>query len=77
WAHPACERLYARLEAAYELQDRALLLERKLDLLRTTSTFVTELIQNQRAHLLEWAIIWLIVFEIVLSLYSFATGAAH
>ncbi|MGE0829545.1 MAG: RMD1 family protein, partial [Hyphomonadaceae bacterium] len=66
WDHPEFERLYARLEAEYELKDRALILERKLDLLRTTSTFVTELIQNQRAHLLEWAIIWLIVFEIVL-----------
>ncbi|MGE0046453.1 MAG: RMD1 family protein [Hyphomonadaceae bacterium] len=75
WDHPGLERLYTRLEAEYELRDRALILERKLDLLRTTSGFITELVQTRRSHLLEWGIIGLICFEIVLSLYALSQGS--
>lgn len=74
WDHPELERLYGRLEAEYELRDRALVLERKLGVLRTTSSFITELLQNRRAQLLEWAIIGLIGFEIVLSLLTMVFG---
>lgn len=74
WDHPQLERLYARLEAEYELTERAAAVERKIDLLRTTTTTVTDLIQNRSAHRLEWAIIWLIAFEIVLSLYDRTFG---
>ena len=73
WDHPQLERLYARLEAEYELRERALVLERKLGLLRTTSSFITELVQNRRAQLLEWAIIGLICFEIALSIVTALT----
>lgn len=75
WDHPALDRLYAHLEAEYELNERANAIERRIELLRTTTTAVTDLIQNRSAHRLEWAIIWLIAFEIVLSLYYRLTGA--
>lgn len=74
WDYPALERLYGRLEAEYELRERSLVLERKLEVLRTTAVFITELVQNRRAQLLEWAIIALIVFEIALSIYTAITG---
>ncbi len=74
WDHPELERLYGRLEAEYELRDRAVVLERKLGLLRTTSSVITELLQNRRAQLLEWAIIGLICFEIALSLLATVFG---
>lgn len=70
WDHPQLERLYGRLEAEYELRDRALVLERKLGFLRTASTLITELVQNRRAQLLEWLIIGLIAFEIALSILT-------
>lgn len=75
WDHPQLERLYARLEAEYELNERAAAVERKIDLLRSTTSTVTDLIQNRSAHRLEWAIIGLIALEIVLSLYDRLIGA--
>lgn len=73
WDHPDLERLYGRLEAEYELRERALVIDRKLEALRTTAGFVTELVQNRRAQLLEWAIIGLICFEILVSLVTAMT----
>lgn len=77
WDHPHLERLYARLENEYELTERAAALESKLDLLRSTTSVVTDLLQNRSAQRLEWAIVLLIVFEIFLTLYGMATGAPH
>jgi uncharacterized Rmd1/YagE family protein len=77
WDNPHLERLYARLEGEYELKERALALEQKLDVLRTTTTVITELIQNNRTRVLEWAIVGLIGFEIVLSVLALFGVGAH
>jgi uncharacterized Rmd1/YagE family protein len=74
WDYPELERLYGRLEAEYELRERALVLERKLSLLRANAEFVTELVQNRRSQLLEWAVIGLICFEIALSIVTVLSG---
>jgi uncharacterized Rmd1/YagE family protein len=77
WDHPDLERLYARLETEYELDERAETLNRKLGLIGHTARMMTELIDTERSLRLEWAIVILIVAEITLTLYQMARGVAH
>ncbi|MFZ5721703.1 MAG: RMD1 family protein [Pseudomonadota bacterium] len=77
WDRPDLERLYARLETEFELDDRAEVLNRKLGLVGQTARLMTDLIDTERSLRLEAAIVILIVFEIVLTLYQMATGMAH
>lgn len=70
WERPELERLYLRLADEFELRERHLVLERKLELLSRTANTVLELLQNHRSMRVEWYIVILIVFEIVLTLYQ-------
>src|SRR5208337_2902461 len=65
WDRPDLERLYARLEDEYELQERAGVLKRKLDVIVETAHALTDIIDADRATRLEWAIILLIVAELI------------
>jgi len=70
WYHPDHERLYARLRDEYELHERHLALERKLDLISRTAETLLGILQDKRTLRVEWYITILIVFEILLSLYE-------
>ncbi|OGT19164.1 MAG: hypothetical protein A2V90_01935 [Gammaproteobacteria bacterium RBG_16_57_12] len=70
WEHPDLERLYHILEDEYELSERHLALERKLDLIARTAETLLALLQNKRSLRVEWYIVILIVFEIMLTLYQ-------
>ncbi|HWU01217.1 MAG TPA: RMD1 family protein [Novosphingobium sp.] len=68
WDNPELDRLYARLETEYELDERAGVLERKFVALGDFAEVLLNIIQDKRAFRLELAIIALIAFEIVLAL---------
>lgn len=68
WDHPELERLYARLEAEYELRDRYRALERKLELISRTAATVLDILQARRNLRVEWYIVILIVVETALAL---------
>ena len=68
WEHPELDRLYARLEAEFELTERARTIERKLDVIGETASTLLELVQERRSVRLELAVIALIAFEILLTL---------
>jgi uncharacterized Rmd1/YagE family protein len=70
WDSPELERLYLRLEDEYEIRERHLALERKLDLISRTAETVLNLLQHNTALRVEWYIVILIVVEILLSLYD-------
>jgi uncharacterized Rmd1/YagE family protein len=70
WDNPELDRLYARLEAEHELDDRAEVLERKFVALGDFAEVLLNIIQDKRAFRLELAIIALIAFEIVLALFN-------
>lgn len=70
WDHPELERLWHRLENEYEIAERQLALERKLDLIGGTAETLLGLIQDRRTLRVEWYIVILIVVEIVLTLYE-------
>jgi len=74
WDRPDLERLYARLEAEYELDERAEVLNRKLGLIGQTARLMTDLIDTERSLRLEVAIVILIVAEIALTLFQIARG---
>lgn len=70
WDSPDLERLYLRLENEYEIRERHLALERKLDLIFRTAETVLDLLQHNTGLRVEWYVVILIVVEILLSLYD-------
>jgi len=76
WDHPELERLWARLRDDFEIRERSAVLHGKLGLIAKTAETALELMQNRRALRVEWAIVGLIVFEIVLTLVQWWLGAA-
>ncbi len=70
WDHPELERLYLRLETEYELRARGTVLERKLALISQTAETAVNLLQNRSMLRVEWYIVILIVFEVLLYGYE-------
>lgn len=68
WDHPELDRLYGRLEAEFELGDRAHIIEHKLKVIGGAADALLNVIQDRRSVRLELAIIALIAFEIVINL---------
>ena len=70
WDHPELDRLYGRLEAEYELGDRARVIEHKLEVIGDAADVLLNLIQDRRSVRLELSIIALIMLEIAVSLFE-------
>lgn len=70
WDHPELDRLYGRLEAEYELDERAKVIGAKLEVIGDTADALLNLVQDKRAVRLELAIIALIAFEVALTIYD-------
>lgn len=70
WDHPTLERLYALLEAEFEVSERLAALERKLDLVARTVRTLVDLINTKHALRVEWYIVILIMADILLTLYG-------
>jgi uncharacterized Rmd1/YagE family protein len=78
WDRPDLERLFARLRDEFEILERFTALNRKLELVSRTVGTILELIQARRSLRVEWYIVALIVFEILLTLYQmFWLGTSH
>jgi uncharacterized Rmd1/YagE family protein len=70
WDLPGLTRLFSRLEDEYEIVERRLALDRKLELISRTVETLVDLLHNKRALRVEWYIVLLIVIEIFLTLYQ-------
>ncbi len=68
WEHPGLERFYERLVDEFELRERHVALERKLEMVSRTAQTVLELLQARRSFRLEWYVALLILLEIIISL---------
>ncbi|MDQ8730222.1 RMD1 family protein [Bradyrhizobium sp. LHD-71] len=77
WDRPDLERLYERLADEFELVERVEALERKLTVITVTANALTDLIDTRRSLRLEWAIVLLIVFEVIMTIYQLAFGGGH
>jgi required for meiotic nuclear division protein 1 len=73
WDKPHLERLYARLEDEYELKERAESLNRKLAVIAETAQVLTDIIDTRRSLRLELIIVFLILFEVIITVYQLAT----
>lgn len=74
WDRPDLDRLWVRLSESYELRERHKALKRKVDLLSQSASTLHEVLQSNRSLRVEWYIVLLIVFEIVLSLFAMVLG---
>jgi len=74
WEDPELEELYERLEAEYELRDRDVALDRKLQLVARTAQTYLDVVHARQSLRVEWYIVILILVEIVLVLYEMAAG---
>jgi uncharacterized Rmd1/YagE family protein len=70
WEHPELEGFHLRLFDEYELDERSVALEQKLDLITRTVETLLRLEESRRSLRAEWYIILLIVVEILLTLYE-------
>jgi uncharacterized Rmd1/YagE family protein len=70
WNHPELEPLFVRLEREFEIRERKLALERKLELISRTVETQLQLLQAKHSLRVEWYIVMLIVVEILLTLYE-------
>ncbi len=70
WEYSALDHFYLRLEKEFEIQERQLVLERKLALVYRTIETSLGLLQHNTNLRVEWYIVILIVVEIFLSLYE-------
>lgn len=70
WEYPELDRLYLRLEDEYEIRERHLALERKLELVSRTAETALGLQHQNTGLRLELYVVLLIVVEIVISLYD-------
>lgn len=70
WDHPELERLWTRLGEEYELLERHLALERKLQVVSRTVETLLDLLQARQNLKVEWYILLLIAVEILLGLLS-------
>lgn len=77
WDFPQLERLHARLADEYEIVERSRALGQKLTLINDSVTSLLQVVNTRRAMRLEWAIILLIAFEILLSLYELFVRGGH
>lgn len=74
WDHPELDRLYQRLEGEYELSERAEVLHDKLEALGDFAEALLDIVQTKRSYRVEMAIIALIAFEILLTLWDKVMG---
>lgn len=77
WDNPHLEGLYASLEDEFELKERQAALDRKLGLIADTAQTLSDVWDNKQLHKLEWYVIGLIAFEIVISLVELSDKFMH
>lgn len=77
WEYPDLDRLYARVEDEYEIRERHIALERKLELVSRTAETALGIQQQNTGLRLEWYVVILIVIEVLLSIYELIVLQSH
>jgi uncharacterized Rmd1/YagE family protein len=70
WDYPELERLWAKLVDEFDLKARANAVAQKLSVIRDSAETLGDLLATRTSHQLEWYIIGLIAFEVILGLYD-------
>lgn len=67
WEYPELEKFYLRLDDEFEIKERHVALERKLQLITKVAETLLDLLQHKRSLRVEWYIVILIVIDILIS----------
>jgi uncharacterized Rmd1/YagE family protein len=70
WEDARWDRLYRELRVAFEIEDRFRTLEHKLRLIQSNLEIFVDVVQHRRSVKLEWIVIALIAFEIVMAIFE-------
>jgi uncharacterized Rmd1/YagE family protein len=70
WEHPELERLFHQLMDEFEIEERNAALEAKLSLTTDTARTALDLVRYAKSLRVEWYIVILIVFDILLNLFK-------
>lgn len=70
WKYPKLDRFDAPIEDEYEIRERHLSLDRKLDLVFRTAETALDIQRQNTGLRLEWYVVILIVIEVLLSVYE-------
>jgi len=68
WEHPEQEGFYTRIVNYLDLSQRVGVLEKKLETIHELLNMMADELKHKHSSLLEWIIIWLIAFEILVFL---------
>ncbi len=77
WDHSSLERLYARLEDEYELNERAKAVTQKLNVIVETGQTLTDILDVDRSARLEAVIVALILAETLVTLLQIFLAHGH
>jgi len=77
WENEQAASLFARMYQLFELAARYDIIRHKSDTLMNIAEVFSGLVHARRATRLEWAIIWLIAFEIFLTLWQMYFNIPH
>lgn len=72
WEHESLNKIYDTLLVEYEIHERFEMLTEKISIIDHSAQALMVFLDNHKAHLLEWYIIILIVFEILFTLGEYA-----
>ncbi len=70
WEDKDVETTFVAMRKMFELEDRFKTLEFRLNFIKDTSEVALNVLQSRKGHMLEWAIIYLFVIDLVLVLYE-------
>lgn len=71
WDDNELESLYNQLSAHLELKNRFDVIEYKIAHLKESVELATDMVNQKSSEFLEWIIIWLIVIEIIFTIYDY------
>lgn len=70
WEHPEFEKLYAKLEDEYEIRERHMALDKKVELIFRAADTLMDMLHTKRSLRVEWYIVVLILIEIFLIVFD-------
>ncbi len=70
WENEDIEKLYNKLDTSFEIKSRYDIIEYKLRHLKDDIQSLMDFISHKHSEFLEWIIIWLITFEIIMSFFK-------
>lgn len=71
WDNLELESFYNQLSFQLDLKSRFEIVEYKMSYLKESVEFATDTVNHKTSEFLEWIIIWLIVIEVIFSIYAY------